>query len=106
MNARGIRSGMYHGGMKAEDREQVQRDWMAEEFEVMVATIAFGMGINKKDVRFVIHLAMPKCVENFYQESGRAGRDGNESHCILFYDQKDKSRHQWLDAQSEKDAAA
>eukprot|EP01054_Gregarina_sp_Poly1_P000130 Gregarina_sp_Poly_1__129@NODE_102_length_14381_cov_59_883820_g89_i0_p3_GENE_NODE_102_length_14381_cov_59_883820_g89_i0NODE_102_length_14381_cov_59_883820_g89_i0_p3_ORF_typecomplete_len455_score73_16DEAD/PF00270_29/2_2e23DEAD/PF00270_29/2_4e02Helicase_C/PF00271_31/1_2e03Helicase_C/PF00271_31/5_9e14ResIII/PF04851_15/7_8e06nec1/PF10379_9/0_22_NODE_102_length_14381_cov_59_883820_g89_i012812645 len=62
-----IKADRYHGGMSVSDRERVQRSWMAEEFQVMVATIAFGMGINKRDVRFVIHMAMPKCIENYYQ---------------------------------------
>eukprot|EP01053_Blabericola_migrator_P000798 Blabericola_migrator_1__797@NODE_119_length_13646_cov_70_025112_g107_i0_p3_GENE_NODE_119_length_13646_cov_70_025112_g107_i0NODE_119_length_13646_cov_70_025112_g107_i0_p3_ORF_typecomplete_len585_score133_97DEAD/PF00270_29/2_7e24DEAD/PF00270_29/1_2e02Helicase_C/PF00271_31/6_4e03Helicase_C/PF00271_31/4e03Helicase_C/PF00271_31/1_4e19Helicase_C/PF00271_31/1_5e04ResIII/PF04851_15/8_7e03ResIII/PF04851_15/2_8e06_NODE_119_length_13646_cov_70_025112_g107_i0860210356 len=100
LKAARIKADRYHGGMSASERETVQRGWMAEEFLVMVATIAFGMGINKRDVRFVIHLAMPKCIENYYQESGRAGRDGEISQCILFFDMKDKARHQWLNSHS------
>ncbi|CBZ50960.1 hypothetical protein NCLIV_040350 [Neospora caninum Liverpool] len=91
-----ISAGFYHAQLDPEKREEIQRDWMNDDIKVIVATLAFGMGINKRDVRFVIHCAMPKCLENFYQESGRAGRNGDEASCILFYNYHDKQRQSHL----------
>lgn len=89
LQVNGVKAIPYHAGLDTKTRSRHQDMFLMEEADVVVATIAFGMGIDKPDVRFVIHYDMPKSLESYYQETGRAGRDDGEGHCLAFYDYKD-----------------
>ncbi len=104
LTAEGIRAAYYHAGMEAEERRRTQDRFAAEEIDVVVATVAFGMGIDRSDVRCVIHAALPKSIEAYQQETGRAGRDGLPAECVLFYSAADVLRWQSLLERSAEEA--
>jgi ATP-dependent DNA helicase RecQ len=92
----GLSAAGYHAGMLSEERASVQRKFMLDEISIVVATNAFGMGVDKPDVRFVVHMNMPGRVEAYYQEAGRAGRDGEPAECVLLFHPDDESSQQWF----------
>ncbi|SFN29080.1 ATP-dependent DNA helicase, RecQ-like [Proteiniclasticum ruminis] len=102
LRLQGYKTGLYHGGMEDEDRKSVQEAFSYDRIQIVVATNAFGMGIDKSNVRYVIHLGIPKNIESYYQEAGRAGRDQGFSECILLYRPKDYYRQSQLIAFSAK----
>lgn len=92
LNVNGFKAAPYHAGLDPDVRMKNQDDFLNEEVDIIVATIAFGMGIDKPDVRFVVHYDVPKSLEGYYQETGRGGRDGLEGHCLMFYSHNDLNK--------------
>jgi ATP-dependent DNA helicase RecQ len=107
LQKRGVRCGSYHAGMDADERAWVQRQFITDALQVVVATVAFGMGINKSNVRYVVHHDVPRSIESYYQETGRAGRDGLPSEALLLFDEKDAARvKQWIEQGENGDRVA
>ncbi len=96
LKAEGYLATCYHGGMDNALRTKAQEEFLYDQVQLICATTAFGMGIDKSNVRFVIHYALPSSLENYYQEAGRAGRDGAKAHCVLFFQRKDIRLHEFL----------
>ena len=94
LNAAGISATFYHAGLENQEKDQRQKNWQEDKVRVMVATNAFGMGIDKPDVRVVVHIDCPDCLEAYFQEAGRAGRDGRKSYAVLLYDNTDRTKLQ------------
>ncbi len=93
----GVRCGAYHAGFDVHHREDIQNRFLSDDIQVVIATVAFGMGINKSNVRFVVHHDVPRSIESFYQETGRAGRDGLAAEALLLFDEKDAARiKKWI----------
>lgn len=103
LNANGVTATAYHAGLEKNKRTRIQNDFMENRFKVIVATIAFGMGVDKADIRFVIHAGMPSTLEGYYQEAGRAGRDGEVAYCILLHSKRDFGLHNYFITQTWKE---
>jgi ATP-dependent DNA helicase RecQ len=106
LNAKGYKARPYHAGMTSEQRQATQDEFAAERADLIVATVAFGMGIDRSNIRFVLHTTMPKSVEHYQQETGRAGRDGLEAECVLLHSGGDFMTWKWIMEQSAKEAEA
>jgi len=106
LSSEGVRAAAYHAGMEADERRRTQDRFAAEEIDVVVATVAFGMGIDRSDIRCVIHAALPKSIEAYQQETGRSGRDGLPAECVLFYSAADVIRWQNLIERSAEEKLA
>ena len=99
----GLSAAPYHAGITKEKKHSTQDKWKQGKIKIIVATVAFGMGIDKPDVRVVIHFQMPPCIENYYQEIGRGGRDGKSTDCIMYYSSQDKTTYQKMFGKSKSD---
>src|SRR5262249_31297331 len=102
----GVRVLPYHAGKSDEERKSVQNTFSRGECDLIVATVAFGMGIDRSNIRFVLHAGMPKSLEHYQQEAGRAGRDGLEAECVLLYASDDVELHRWMIEKSATNAEA